>query len=280
MVTQSYYEPVTTYKTSYYYEPVVSYRYSMYYDPCTCCYQQTACPVTSYRLRSQCCPVQSWVQRCCQVPVTTYRQASYWEPVTTCCTPTAPVCTPTAAVTVLPVATAEPPPVAQPGVSEGRSVPVPAPGVRESTDRGAGSGSPLFDKYYPPSQTTMPPASGSSLRQSLPPRLPVTPPQPLPLQPPPKVKLEQIVGVPGPILQGQVVRFNNAPVAGAKLVFVNTAKQDDRLPVTTDPAGKFQVTLASGAWKVFMQSADGQLEFHSKIDLRDKEPRPVILVSR
>jgi hypothetical protein len=126
----------------------------------------------------------------------------------------------------------------------------------------------------------MPPASGSSLRQTLPPRLPVTPPQPVPLQPPPKVKLEQIVAVPGPVLQGQVVHFNNEPVAGAKLVFVNTARQDERLPVTADPAGKFRVTLASGAWKVFVQRADGQLEFHSKIDFREKESRPVILVSR
>src|SRR5262249_33936823 len=60
--TKTYYEPVTTYRTSYYYEPVTSYRYSCYYDPCTCSYQQVACPTTCYRLRSQCCPVQSWVQ--------------------------------------------------------------------------------------------------------------------------------------------------------------------------------------------------------------------------
>jgi hypothetical protein len=126
----------------------------------------------------------------------------------------------------------------------------------------------------------MPPATGSSLRPSVPPRLPVTPPQPVPLQAPPKVKLEQIVAVPGPVLKGQVVRFNNAPVAGAKLMFVNTAQQDQQLPATTDSAGNFRVALASGAWKVFMQSGDGQLEFHSKIDLHEKEPRPVILVSR
>src|SRR5262249_35569805 len=72
--TRTYYEPVTTYRTSYYWEPVTSYRYSSYYDPCTCQYQQVACPTTCYRLRSQCCPVQSWVQRCCQVPATTYKQ--------------------------------------------------------------------------------------------------------------------------------------------------------------------------------------------------------------
>src|SRR5438552_10288178 len=89
--SKSYYEAVTTYRTSYYYEPVTSYRYSCYYDPCTCCYQQVACPQTCYRLRSQCCPVQSWVQRCCQVPVTTYQRSFYWEPVTSCCTP-APCC--------------------------------------------------------------------------------------------------------------------------------------------------------------------------------------------
>src|SRR5581483_10106166 len=42
--TSYYYEPVTTYRTSYYYEPVTSYSYSCYYDPCSCSYQQGSTP--------------------------------------------------------------------------------------------------------------------------------------------------------------------------------------------------------------------------------------------
>jgi hypothetical protein len=205
--TRSYYEPVTTYRTSYYYEPVTSYRYSSYYDPCTCTSYQVACPTTSYQLRSQCCPVQSWVQRCYYQAVTSYRQCSYWEPVTTCTTPVNPCAPAVAAPAPVPAApaplpaapvTGEPPmapgAAPQPGVGESRQPP-PA-GVRESRDRGTGgSGSPLYDQYYPPSNTpAMPPASGSSLR---PQALPVMPPAATPAQNPPKVKLEQIVSAPG-----------------------------------------------------------------------------------
>ena len=60
--TSCYYQPVTTYRTSYYYEPVTSYRYSCYYDPCSCSYQQRAVPTTSYQL-AQTCPVTSYLQR-------------------------------------------------------------------------------------------------------------------------------------------------------------------------------------------------------------------------
>src|SRR5712692_9661680 len=126
--TKTYYEQVTTYRTSHYYEPVTSYRYSCYYDPCTCSYQQVACPTTCYRLRSQCCPVQSWVQRCSQVPVTTYRQSCYWEPVTSCCTPAAPACPPANGYAVAPQ-TVQPQTIqpqqtySSPGVTEQRLVP-------------------------------------------------------------------------------------------------------------------------------------------------------------
>jgi hypothetical protein len=261
--TKTYYEPVTTYRTSYYYEPVTTYRYSCYYDPCTCSYQQVACPTTTYRVRSQCCPVQSWVQRCCQVPVTTYQQCSYWEPVTTCCTPAAPPCDPPAAIPAAPVS--------PPAVTEQRSVPV--PGVREYSERGTnGSGSPLYDRYYPPPASSMPPATNNSFfRQPAPPA--ATPP-------PPTVKLDRIVAAPVPSLQGQVVRRDRAPEAGAQLLFVSAAQHGPRHNVTADEAGRFRVTLASGGWLVYVQGADNKPVFHSKIELRDSETRQVTLVSR
>src|SRR5206468_9348363 len=135
-------------------------RYSSYYDPCTCQYQQVACPTTCYRLRSQCCPVQSWVQRCCQVPVTTYRQCSYWEPVTTCCAP--PAC---------------PPQYSTPGVSEQvapayQTQPVaptyqtqPGPRVSElSVPQTGTNGTYNYDRYYYSPSNPMPKAHDSSYR--------------------------------------------------------------------------------------------------------------------
>jgi hypothetical protein len=220
--------------------------------------------------------------------VTTYQQVSYYEPVTTCYTP--PPCCPTSyaaqAMTVVPgaaapAATAQPPvavqtPAAptQPGVVEGRSVPVPNP---QTPGAAPGNGGTTYDRYYSPPANPMPPASGS-LRQ-LPPRLPVTPPAPVPT--PPTVKLEQIVAVPSPTLKGQVVRLDgSAPQGGARLMFVSTVQQGPRQSVTADAAGQFRVTLASGGWFVYVDGADGKPVFHSKIELRDNETRQVTLVSR
>jgi hypothetical protein len=276
--TQSYYEAVTTYRTSYYYEPVTTYRYSCYFDPCTCSYQQVACPQTCYRLRSQCCPVQSWVQRCCQVPVTSYQRCSYWEPVTTCCQPTCytpPPCpAPAPAVTAVPAAPAapsvtEPPPAAPavPGVTEQRYPPV--PGVREYKN-----GNPSYDRGYDP---TMPPASGT-LRPV--PRV-EAPSKPIaPAPPPPAVRLDRIAAIDRAQVEGQVVGGGNVPQAGARVLFVSLNRQGPQESATANAAGQFQVALASGAWLVYVHGADGKPVFHSKIEVRGNETRQVTLVSR
>jgi hypothetical protein len=76
-------------------------------------------------------------------------------------------------------------------VSEQRLTP--QPGVSEFRDNGAnGSGSPLYNRYYPP--------NGTSLQRN-----PATPAAPLP-DAAPKVKLQNIVAIPAPPLVGQVVR--------------------------------------------------------------------------
>jgi hypothetical protein len=264
--SRSYYEPVTTYQTSYYYEPVTSYRYSCYYDPCTCSYQQVACPVTSYRLRSQCNAVQSYVQRCSLVPVTTYQQVSYYEPVTSCYTPCVPTSAPVA-VPQVPVQTAPPP-----GVSEQRQ-PAPSPGVQEYQNR-PGTGGVQSERYYPVPDP-MPPASGSSFRQAPVPRQ-GTPPAP----PPPTVRLDRIVSTSARV-EGQLVRMNNAPLPGVRVLFVRADRQaSTEESVTADARGQFRVSLASGGWLVYMPDADGKLKLHSKLDVRANETRQVTLVSR
>lgn len=259
--TRTYYEPVTSYQTSYYYAPVTSYRYSCYYDPCTCSYQQVATPTVSYQLRAQSCPVQSWVQRCATVPVTTQQLSYYYEPVTTWVTPTSAPVAPAAPV----MPSTPPPPTASPGVSEQR-IP-PTPGVLEQPGRGNGNGGSSYERNYPPD--SMPPASGSSIR----PR-----PQSAPVAPP-TVRLDRIVSLPPANVEGQVFRGETGQ-PGARLLFVSTDRQGARQTATTDPNGRFQLTLGAGEWLVYLHAADGKPVFHSKLAVRQNERCNVTLVSR
>jgi hypothetical protein len=256
--TRTVLQPVTTYRTSFYWEPVTSFRVSYYRDPCTGCCKQVACPTTCYRLRSQCCPVTTYLQRCCVTPVTTYQQAFYYEPVTSCCqtscaSPCPPSCPP--ACNGTPAVSDRP---AQPGV---RSYENGGPGVQQYQDR------------------QMPPAGQSSRRQ-LNPQAPNTPRIAAPASPaPPTVKLERIVAIPDHNVQGQVVR-NDKVQPNAKVLFVSADRQGDQRTLTTDAAGKFQATLASGAWLVYIHGNDGKPVFHSKINVRDDQPSTMTLTSR
>src|SRR5262249_38597212 len=155
--------------------------------------QQVAKPTVSYRLRSQCCPVQSYVQRCCSVPVTTYQQSFYWEPVTTCVTPGAPSAGPGVGEQRLP-SSPSPSPSATPGVGESRN---------GGTGSGTGSGS--TDGPYGRSVNPLLRPEGIPSRQ-MPPRT----------SPPPNVRLERIVSLPGPNLEGQVLRGDQQPHPGAR----------------------------------------------------------------
>ena len=268
---RSYYEPVTTYRTSYYYEPVTSYRYSCYYDPCTCQYQQVACPQTCYRLRSQCCPVTSYLQRCCYQPVTSYQQAFYYEPVTTCCQTTvgAPVTTlpPGAAVTPGPGVTAPPQVTTPPQVSDPTNTQT-SESKRFDVNPNAAPG------------VKMPKAFDESSRQ---PKL--RSPLPLPAAPqtpePPKARPDHIASAPaGASVEGQIVKADNRPHAGAKLLFVSADRQGARQSVTADGEGRFKATLEAGGWLVYVQDDNGRPVFQQTMNVRGEEPRTVTLVSR
>ena len=253
----TYYEPVTTYRTSYYYEPVCSYRYSCYFDPCTCSYKQVATPVTSYRLRSQCCPVTSYLQRCALQPCTSYQQVNYFEPVTTCCTTTVgpPV------LGTAPGATTTVPPSATESTGPSGTLPSGTPPTNSESQ------SPNTGRLRP-----MPPAEGNSFRQ---PQLK----SPAPEQPGPNVRLERIVSLPSPNLSGQVVG-NGKPQPGARILLVSADKARTQQTVTADQKGKFEATLASGSWLVYVHGADGKPVFQDKVEVRDDAPRQVVLTSR
>lgn len=257
--TKTYYEPVTTTQTSYYYEPVTSYRMSCYVDPCTGCSKQVAIPTTSYQLRAQSCPVQSWVQRCVQVPVTAYQKSCYWQPQTTCCQTTVGA--------LIPATGAEPPVVVphsqlNPPANQPTN---PPPSIKEDRQPGGDF------KYYPPQSSWQPTPDA---------RAPQNPVVPTTNPPPPAVKLENIVVTPDATVEGQVVRSDNTPRPNAKLLFVGVGSADARQEVTTNTAGRFQLTLASGSYHVYTQTADGTTHYHSRIDVNGSNRAPITLVNR
>jgi hypothetical protein len=298
-----YMEPVTTYRTSYYYEPVTTYRYSCYYDPCSCSYQQVAQPCTSYRLRSQCCPVTSYLQRCCLQPVTSYQQAFYYEPVTTCCTTSvgAPVAAVPGGAAVVPAQPAVPAVPAQPAVPAVPGAPgapgAPPPSVNDQSGAPAGPPPSVSDGYgasgAPPQVNDMKYNRSPALPPTRMPRVPDSPlnrqPQlqgPVPVQPTtpagPGRRWDRITrGAGKPAVEGQVVSRDRLPQAGAHVLFIHADQRETRQGVTTDATGRFQLTLTSGNWLVYVQDGSGRLVFDRRVEVRDNEKSaPFTLVSR
>ncbi|MBI3406775.1 MAG: carboxypeptidase regulatory-like domain-containing protein [Planctomycetes bacterium] len=267
--SRSYYEPVTTVQTSYYYEPVMTYRYSCYVDPCTGCSQQVAVPTTSYQLRAQSCPVQSWVQRCVQVPVTVMQKSCYWQPQTTCCQTTVGALIPMDPGAVAPGSAA--PPTITPSTTPAPQTNPPPPSIK-----GEGGD---YNRYYPP-QIPEKATPNASWKPSLGAPSLAAPVVPTTNPPPPAVKLENIVVGPEATVDGQVVRSDNTPRPGAKIWFVNAGAQAARQEVTANTAGRFQVTLASGSYHVYLQAADGATNYHSRIDVDPASGGTITLVNR
>jgi hypothetical protein len=293
---QSFYlEPVVSYRQSYYYEPVVSYRYSCYFDPCTCSYQQVATPVTCYQLRSRCCPVTSYLQRCAMQPVTTYEQRFYWVPQVTCCQtvegapiygnpPPGGVVTPPAN----PPGVVTPPPMNPPGVGEERTPNPPLgspplanpPGVGEQRQLAPEGGM----KF--PRQPVSPPALGQDVGARQPPRLlqPVPAPEPPPAAnpvAPPRVRIDRIASLGDQDVEGRVVTPGQAPLGGARVLFVNADRERFQQEVSAGADGRFHVALAAGSWLVYVHDAAGRPVFHQKIDVGEGQAAaPITLVKR
>jgi hypothetical protein len=280
--TRTAYEAVTTYHKSYFWEPVTSYRVSCYFDSCSCSYRQVATPVTSFRLREQCCPVQSWVARCYSVPVTTMRPYTRCEPVTSCywTTAAAPACPAPAcpAPAQAPAVAAPAAPVTPvPGVNDTRPMP-PAgtgPGVNDTGGAPSESQKPLYDQYGRP----------QGYRQYAPPSNPA-PKSTTPVRPdtfvmaPPSATLGKVVPIPPANVEGVIVRSDDKPEAGARLTFKRSDREGVTHTVTADSSGRFKATLTSGGWVVCTHGADGKLVPQKRIDVRDDKTSEVKLTSR
>jgi hypothetical protein len=98
-------------------------------------------------------------------------------------------------------------------------------------------------------------------------------PVPQPPAPPPAtpVPLNRVVSATGAKLEGQVLGQDAYPQAGARLTFVSADRPGAQQSVTANDSGQFSVTLASGAWLVYLDTADGKTYFQRKIDLNGSE---------
>lgn len=239
-VRKSYYEPVTKKVTSYYYEPVTEYKYTTYYDPCTGCPQKVCQPVTSYRLRSQCNSVTSYVERCAMVPVTSLKPVNYQQPVVSYYYP------PTASGYY------PQPPANSPTVEQ----------LREN----------------PP--MVMPPKTGSS--DGIPPtELPVQPGS-LPRPGTAKIRPEKTVSRSSMVsVRGEVVLNDQiTPRSGAKLVFMNAEKPEQKEYATANAYGEFDVRLPAGNWFMYVGGEAGKATYHKQISLGDRDTVDYKVVSR
>jgi hypothetical protein len=97
---------------------------------------------------------------------------------------------------------------------------------------------------------------------------------------PAAVRLDRIVSLSGHNLEGTITSAAGQTQAGARLVFVSAERTGCHQAVTADNAGQFQVSLDAGSWLVYTHDAEGRAVFSQKVEVNDREARPVNLVSR
>ncbi len=235
-----YYEPVTTYQTKTYYEPVTSYRTSYYYEPVTsyrtsCYYDPCSC---SYIQKST--PVVSYQLKAQTCPVQTWVERCASVPVTSYrqsfyWEPVNPC--PSPCTTTQPGVSITPPAggPSQPGVTVYPSG-SPDQGFRQPPPGGSGSGSGSDN-----------PTSGS-----------------------PGVRLERVVALPSPNVEGQVVRTDYSPRPDTEVLFIHADRKDVEQRATTNKDGEFRATLAAGRWDVYVKERGGPAVLQKRIEVSEK----------
>jgi hypothetical protein len=154
-------------------------------------------------------------------------------------------------------------------VQEYRAPAVPAPN--------GSSGSPLYDRSTP---TPPPEGSGSSLRQGERWKAPAAPKAPV-VPKYDRITFDTPSTSPSFNVSGQVVtQSTNYPKAGARLLFVSEAATGRQETATTDDAGRFRLTLATGGWLVYVRDEQGRAIFQSRVNVKENESQQVRLVSR
>jgi len=96
----------------------------------------------------------------------------------------------------------------------------------------------------------------------------------------PRPRWDRITSQPDPALEGQVVSAAQQPRSGTRVLFVNADQSGARQAATTDTAGRFRVTLASGNWLIYVQDAGGNSVFQRKVEVVRGKPSRMTLMSR
>jgi hypothetical protein len=82
------------------------------------------------------------------------------------------------------------------------------------------------------------------------------------------------------MVEGILVRGDNSPRAGARVVFVSAERYGLQQDVTTNEKGRFRATLEQGSWYIYLTGADGRQAFHSRIDVTGPQTARLTLLSR
>ena len=82
-------------------------------------------------------------------------------------------------------------------------------------------------------------------------------------------------------VRGEVVMPDQlTPRAGAKLVFVNADKPEQKEYATANAFGEFDVRLPAGKWYLYLGGDNGRATYHKQISLGDRETYDYKVVSR
>lgn len=235
-------EEVPTVERRTYYEPQTTYTRSSYYDPVTGCCQTVERPTTRMIRREECNTVMKPVERLRMVPTQVQQDVEVRRPV---------YYGPEERIIKQPVC-------ALPNASTGATPQVdiirsPAPSV---------SGEP--ERILPPNVPTNP--GGVSNPRVMPPN---------------KVNARTTSRYAGTTaVRGEIVRPDQTtPLAGAKLVLVSATDKNVREYAIADAFGRFDLSVPSGTWHMYVGDGTGRASFHKTLKLEQAE-RTFTVVSR
>ena len=82
-------------------------------------------------------------------------------------------------------------------------------------------------------------------------------------------------------VRGEVVLHDQiTPRAGAKLVFLNADKPEQKEYATANAFGEFDVRLPAGNWYMYVGGEAGKATYHKKLSLGDRDTVDYKVVSR
>jgi hypothetical protein len=243
MRPERYIEEVATTERRSYYEPQTTYSRSSYYNPVTGCCEVVEKPTTRMIRKEECATVMKPVERLRMVPTQVERQYEVRRPV---------YVGPEERVYKAPVC-------ALPNAGSGVS-----PRVEELRSPGPSVNPEAYTPITPPNVPASP--GGTSVPRAMPPA---------------KVNARTTSRSGGnTFVRGEVVRPDQAtPLAGAKLVLVSADDKSVREFATADEFGRFDLSVPTGTWHLYVGDGNGRANFHKTVKLAETE-RTFTVVSR